>query len=91
MTGQARWTGGSGVCELNARNPVLLPARESRFNAFAVKSGRYPTQPRLFDVRQYVDVNDPIDVIRDFAGDQWHGPAAGTDMECGRPGAKGIR
>lgn len=52
----------------NIGDPITASARKAGFNVFAFEVGASPVQTRLVDILQHVDVDNCIEVIRDFAG-----------------------
>ena len=59
---------GARFADPNIGDPVTLSARKTRFNVFAFEVSGSSAKPRLLDILQHVDVDDCIEMIRDFAG-----------------------
>ena len=78
------------VGELNIGDPVAHSARETRFNIFTLEVGGGPAKPRWVDILEHVDVDDRIEMVRDLAGDQWHGAAPRADVKRGSPSPKNV-
>ena len=76
--------------DANVGDPVTRSASKTRFDilAFEVSSGS--AKPRLVDVFEHVDVDDCIEMVRYFAGNQRHGPALRADVKRGSPSSEGV-
>src|SRR5205807_2371499 len=76
--------------DANVGDPVTLSARKTRFDIFAFEAGGGSSEPRFLNVLQYVDVDNRVETIRDFAGNQRHGATARADVKRGRPGTEDV-
>ena len=77
------WLGGAPFGDSNIGDPVKLSAGETRFNILALKASGSTAKPGLVDILKHIDVDNCIEVILDFAGDERHTAAARTDVKRG--------
>jgi hypothetical protein len=54
--------------DANVGDPVALPACKTSLDIFAFEARRSSAKPRLVDILQRIDVDNCIELIRDFAG-----------------------
>src|SRR6267142_4912227 len=76
--------------ETNIGNQVTRPARKTRFDILAFEADGCSAKPRCIDIFEHVDVDDRIEMVRDLAGDQWHGAAPRADVKRGSPGSEDV-